>query len=69
MTKPDLHPDSPYGVHCTRCGPQGLSSEEYNRQMNKPDNLWVCPLCGDDAWWDDDRYERASDVKFREDPT
>lgn len=57
--KKDLIPESPYGVVCEDHGPQGLSKDEYNRQMSRPDSLWRCPIrgCTADVYWDDDRYE------------
>lgn len=59
---PDLNPHFHHGVICTRCGPQGLDQQEYTRQMLRPDSLWSCPVCGDDAYWDDDRYEAHFEV-------
>lgn len=35
-----------------------LSEEEYNRQMDRPDDTWSCPLCGSMATWDDDNLEK-----------
>lgn len=59
----DRNPNSPYGVVCADdCGPQGLTKQEYNRQMDKPSSLWVCPVCRGTASWDDDRYEKAEET-------
>ncbi len=51
-------PDSPYGIICRTCGDVPLSPREYDRQMMKPDNLWTCPICDEEAIWNDDRYEK-----------
>lgn len=57
----DANPDSPYGVICEdTCGHQGLSEKEYDRQMSKPDQTWICPRCRGFAYWDDDRYDAKS---------
>ena len=55
----DQNPDSPYGIYCEEHGEQGLTKENYTKQMNNPDALWKCPICGMSAWWDDDRYEKS----------
>ena len=34
-----------------------LTSEEYNRQIMKPDSFWYCPYTGLDAIFDDRYYE------------
>jgi len=26
--------------------------------MMRPDDLWVCPVCGESGHWDDENYER-----------
>lgn len=51
----DQNPTSIYGVECPDHGKQGLTREEYERQMNKPNLLWTCPICKQVAWWDDAR--------------
>lgn len=53
----DKNPDSPYGIICADCGKQGLTEENYDRQMSYPDSLWKCPICGCSCYWDDERYE------------
>lgn len=55
----DSHPESPYGVICRNCGPQGLTKENYDMQMRAANSLWVCPECGQTASWDDDLYDAA----------
>lgn len=47
----------PYAVICPNHGQVFLSSPEYDWQMNRPNSLWQCPLCGEEADWDDDNYE------------
>lgn len=56
-----------YGVHCkgqdcnTPCNGGDiiyLTTDEYIRQMYRPDSFWQCPECGSDAWWDDDNFDR-----------
>lgn len=56
---------TPYAVVCTKPSikaPKGhgqifLTQQEYNEQMMKPDSKWVCPACGQYAYWDDDNYD------------
>ena len=52
-------------LECSNCGPVPLTNEQYDTQMNKPNNGWVCPKCGSDAEWIDqddmeDDYESAA---------
>jgi hypothetical protein len=54
----DKIPESRYGVICPTDGKQGLSEDEYMRQLSRPDSKWKCPGCGGDAAFDEDRYER-----------
>ena len=57
---------SPYAVLCThgkripaeRCY---LTRQEYTEQMCHPDALWACPVCGRQATWDDENYEKWLD--------
>lgn len=51
---------TPYMVRCRDCGPSFLTEQEYDRQMGRPNRLWQCPRCGDDASWDDENYERRA---------
>ena len=49
---------TPYMVHCRHgCGPSFLTDGEYLRQLDRPDDLWQCPKCGDTASWDDENYD------------
>jgi hypothetical protein len=50
---------TPWAVFCRKHGVVYLSRCEYDRQMNNPDSLWNCPICGRLASWDDDNYELA----------
>lgn len=50
---------SPYAVICNdKCGQALISQEEYDRQMDKPDSFWQCPLCKGSAEWDDAHFEK-----------
>lgn len=59
---------SPYAVICPIHGQAFLSAAEYNRQMNRPNKQWECPimdsdphrfgLCGATSEFDDDNLER-----------
>lgn len=53
----DKIPESVYGVICPDDGKQGLTSEEYMRQLSDADSKWKCPGCGKTAQFDEDRYE------------
>lgn len=55
----DRLPESKYGIICDNCGPQGMTEEQYDKQMARPSQLWRCPSCGEaPAWFDDERLER-----------
>ena len=49
---------TPYAVLCREHGQVFLTKDEYGRQLSRPDALWQCPKCGEEATWDDDHYER-----------
>lgn len=49
---------TPYRVTCRDHGPVFLTEKEYDFQMNRPDRTWCCPICQEDAKWDDENYER-----------
>ena len=34
-----------------------LTHNEYDRQMDHPDEMWKCPKCGAAVAWDDVNYE------------
>lgn len=46
----------PYAIICAEHGQVFLLNEEYDFQMSRPDSYWRCPLCGEDASWDDYNY-------------
>lgn len=55
----DLLPSAKMGVICPQHGKQGLTREDYFKQMSNPDARWKCPVCHDEAEWDDSRYEAS----------
>lgn len=48
---------TPWAVICPDHGKQYLTKNYYVRQLGYADAMWVCPLCGRVAEWDDDHYE------------
>ena len=55
-----------YAVNCTDpfglgegtgCGLVYMTTQEYGRQLLKPDRTWRCPSCGGEAFFDDENYE------------
>lgn len=52
---------TPHAVVCKSCGQQFLTYTYYMYLLSRPDDPWVCPVCGEDAIWDDDNYERYLD--------
>lgn len=36
----------PIRCHCKECGAIEMTEAEYDRQLDKPDEGWVCPKCG-----------------------
>lgn len=64
----DLNPKSIWGVICFEHGKQGLSGMQYDVQMRRPDATWKCPVCGNEANWDDERYELAGHPHYGEKP-
>ena len=45
---------TPWAVYCNSCGLQFLTQKQYTQQLMRADSLWRCPVCGDDAYWDDE---------------
>lgn len=45
------------GIGGLSCGPVDLTYEQYDYQMDRPDQGWYCPLCGGIADFDDDFFE------------
>jgi hypothetical protein len=48
---------TPWAVLCPTHGQVFLTDAEYDKQMDDPETLWTCPICGERAEWDDDNYE------------
>lgn len=44
-------------VICVLHGPVCLTSEEYDSQMMRPNATWHCPVCGQNAQWDDEHHD------------
>lgn len=43
-----------WAVRCTRDGLVSLTGAQFQNQLEHPDDLWFCPICGQRARWDDD---------------
>lgn len=51
----------PYAaVDCRLHGTVDIDRDEYIRQMNKPNSLWVCPICGSASMFNDERFEELN---------
>lgn len=52
---------TPWAIRCARHGQVFFTEQEYDRQMNKANAVWECPMCvpwdNTDCYWDDDNYE------------
>ena len=48
-------------VICPNHGSTGLSPEQYQSQMLRPDSFWKCPICMEVGVWDDDAFEAYCD--------
>lgn len=56
---------TPYAVDCPgdaygpehACGKTYLTVEAYSHAMAQPDARWKCPVCGGNAWFDDETFE------------
>lgn len=44
------------------CGTQGLTIEQYERQLRNPWATWRCPCCGGGAQYNDDLSEKAQGI-------
>jgi hypothetical protein len=42
-----------YQVLCEQCGPSRISYQEYMRQLTNVYSRWKCPVCEQEAEWDD----------------
>ena len=48
---------SPYAIICPNHGQVLLLSEQqYDYQLDLPDDMWECPICGEISEWDYDHY-------------
>jgi len=57
-----MHPKDKYArVICRSCGRQTISYDNYSAQMDRPDSYWRCPICNDEAEFDDAYYEMNFD--------
>lgn len=46
------------GIICRHHGKVDIDQHNYQQQIDDTSARWVCPLCGDVAEFDDDRYEQ-----------
>lgn len=51
---------TPWAVICRMHGRVYLTNMQYNNQLDRPDSLWMCPICGESASFDDANYEEQS---------
>jgi len=64
---------TPYAVDCDgllpehACGKIYLTLKGYMHQIKHPDARWKCPICGADAWFDDDNFDKDDDMEYVED--
>jgi hypothetical protein len=49
-----------YMVTCPFDGDVYLTPENYRQQMWAANSKWVCPRCGENAYWSDDNYEETT---------
>ena len=54
-----VHNPQAYWVNCITCGHVQLGWDEYNRQMNHADSLWLCPKCGNTVEFDESAYKKV----------
>jgi hypothetical protein len=62
---------TPWAVLCPTHGQVFLAEDQYFNQLDAMDHLWVCPICGSVAGWDDENYDQAcaaSEAKVLEGP-
>lgn len=63
---------TPYAVRCRHHNKESddfsigelvyMTEDEYQRQLNHPDQLWRCPRCGGAAMWDEETWEKAMGI-------
>lgn len=44
-------PSKQYRVRCPIHGVVDIGYVNYIHQMHRPDDVWKCHVCGEDAWW------------------
>ena len=44
-------------VTCLKDGQVFLTEEEYLRQLERSNERWMCPKCGEEAFFDDYHFE------------
>ncbi len=57
----ELIPDEPFNIFCSQCGKVNIGHSNYSDQMNRANDKWYCPSCGNTATFDDDSYEAYYD--------
>lgn len=40
-----------YRVRCPNHGEVNIGYVNYMHQLHRPDDVWKCHICGEDAWW------------------
>lgn len=58
MSPADSLPQSPFGVVCPKCGPQGLTHGQYRTELRRHTRPWSCPRCKNIAEFDEPRLEK-----------
>lgn len=54
-------PMKPYaGVVCPQHGDVDITEEEYEKQLDRPNQRWRCPLCGEESHFNDERFEQLA---------
>ena len=54
---------TPWAVHCPNHGKVYLDRDMYMYQLSRPDRLWECPICRENAAWDDHNYEKHMEAQ------
>jgi hypothetical protein len=48
---------TPYAVDCPTHGTVYMTEDFYQKQLHLPNNKWICPICKEESWWNDNNYE------------
>ena len=60
---PNILPEkNPFAIVCEEHDRQYLTIRQYNSQLGRPNTLWLCPVCGCTAEWDDLNYATKIDA-------